>query len=38
MNFKCIVVKYVMKYNLYNFFVQSASVASLHLEEEIVRK
>ena len=38
MDFKCIVVRYVMKYNLYNFFVQSTSVASLHLEEEIVRK
>ena len=37
-NFKCIVVKYVMKYNIYNFVVQSASVLSLHLEEEIVKK
>ena len=38
MEFKCILVGYFMKYNLYNFVVQSTSVASLHLEEEIVRK
>ena len=30
MKFKCILVKYFMKYNLYNFVVQSTSVASLH--------
>ena len=38
MNFKCIVVKYVIKYNIYNFVVQNTPVGSLHLEEEIVRK